>query len=153
MKKLFTITLFLLFSLNLFSQVVIDDVGDNWKVKIETALELIKTYDVEKYKTILSVCERISYWNGNYSTTEGLNTIVISNKEMNSTSIQNIAVVIIHESYHLNCLKQPNIDENLEEYKAYIYELDFLSRLPEPNENLLNHSINMAKYYLEKIKK
>ena len=149
MKKLLTFLFFILFYKNLFSQIVIDDAGDGWKPKIENALQLIETYDYEKYVKIIQVCNRISYWNGKYSTTEGTNTIVISSIEMNDTSIQNIASVIVHESYHLLKMTETNKNYNLEEYDAYIYELDFLSRIPNPNKNLLEHCIKMALYYLE----
>jgi hypothetical protein len=149
MKKIFTFLFFILFYKNLFSQVVIDDAGDNWKPKIETAIQLIETYDYDKYLKLTQVCNRISYWNGKYSTTEGIGTIIISSIEMRDTSIQNIAAVIIHESYHLMKINDKDKNEYLEEYDAYIYELDFLSRLPNPNKNLLEHCIKMALYYLE----
>jgi hypothetical protein len=150
MKKLFTILFLFLFFKNLFSQsIVIDDAGDGWRLKVEMALQLIETYDYDKYEKLRQACSRISYWNGNYSTTEGIDVIIISSIEMNDTSIQNIAAVIIHESYHL--MKKTEFEKNIyvEEYEAYIYELDFLSRLPNPNKNLLNHCIKMALYYLD----
>jgi hypothetical protein len=153
MKKIFTFLFFILFYKNLFSQVVIDDAGDNWKPKIETAIQLIETYDYDKYLKLTQVCDRISYWNGKYSTTEGIGTIIISSIEMRDTSIQNIAAVIIHESYHLMKINDKDKDEYLEEYNAYIYELDFLSRLPNPNKYLLEHCIKMALYYLELVSK
>jgi hypothetical protein len=153
MKKIFTFLFFILFYKNLFSQVVIDDAGDNWKPKIETAIQLIETYDYDKYLKLTQVCNRISYWNGKYSTTEGIGTIIISSIEMRDTSIQNIAAVIIHESYHLMKINDKDKDEYLEEYNAYIYELDFLSRLPNPNKYLLEHCIKMALYYLELVSK
>ena len=149
MKIFFILSFFLLIYTNLFSQIVIDDAGDNWKPKIETAIQLIKTYDHDKYLKLTQVCNRISYWNGRYSTTEGIGTIIISSIEIRDTSIQNIAAVIIHESYHLMKINDKDKNEYLEEYNAYIYELDFLSRLPNPNKNLLEHCIKIALHYLE----
>ena len=60
--------LLLFFSTNCFSQIKIDDVGDGWKIKVDSAISLIKLVDPDKYEQLKSVCKHVSYWNGNFST-------------------------------------------------------------------------------------
>ena len=81
MKKLLII-LILLISTNGFSQIRVEDIGDDWRSKVNIALDTIKKYDIEKYNNILKVCNHVTFWNGNFSTTEDSTTIMISQKDM-----------------------------------------------------------------------
>jgi len=146
--KTFIILPFLLFFNTLVSQIYIEDVGDNWKNKVEQSLQLIKTHDSSKYDSINKYCKHITFWNGDFSTTEDSVTIMISQKDM-SSSTNNIACVLVHESYHLKSCKY-GIDIDLEEYNAYKYEDDFLTNLGSYELFLKFHTGRMMKYHLDR---
>ena len=145
MKKLLLI---LLISISSYSQIKIDDVGDNWKGKIELALELIKDKDPIAYNTIIKHCTHISFWMGNFSSTQDFSTILISVKDMKMNSINNIACVIVHESYHLK-IHNENIKLllNDEESLCYEYEYNFLKKLSNVEPWLIEHVLKMADSY------
>jgi hypothetical protein len=106
------------------------NVGDNWKAKVATSLSLIKQVDPNKYELINDVCKHITYWDGDFSTTEDSVTIMISQKDMRFNSINNIAAILVHESKHLFYLKHNiKLPPNYEEILAYHYELEFLSKM------------------------
>lgn len=147
--KTYLLLIFLLFFNNIFGQIKIEDVGDDWKQKVENSIQLIKEKDKVKYDTLVKYCNHITFWNGNFSTTEDSTSIMISQKDMNSNSLTNIASVIIHESYHLKKYKSKmNID--LEEYEAYKYEYSFLEKLSTQEYWLKIHCLNMMNFYLKK---
>jgi hypothetical protein len=147
--KTYLLLIFLLFFNNIFGQIKIEDVGDGWKQKVENSIQLIKEKDKVKYDTLVKYCNHITFWNGNFSTTEDSTSIMISQKDMNSNSLTNIAAVIIHESYHLKKYKfKMNID--LEEYEAYKYEYSFLEKLSTQEYWLKIHCLNMMNFYLKK---
>ena len=56
---------------------VIDDVGDNWKLRVDSALQVVKKYDSINYGKILTNCKKVSFWNGSFSTVEDSQTILI----------------------------------------------------------------------------
>lgn len=131
-----------------YSQITIDDVGDNWRKNVIESLENIKKHDSQKYEILLSVCSHISFWNGDYSTIDDSATIVISQKDMKLNSINNISAVLVHESYHLWVIKLKfQHEKRVEELLAYIYEQDFLSKISNVEYYLLNHIDNMIEYY------
>jgi len=144
----FIILLMLLFSIQSVSQIVIDDVGEGWKKKVEESLEVIQKVDSSKYNIVLKHCKRIGFWNNNFSTTEGDDVILISKKDIQSGNINNLSAIIIHESKHLY-YKNNNIflDERDEEILCYQYELDFLKQIPLVEDWLIKHCENMIKYY------
>jgi len=147
MEKL--ILVFLMFlSLNLHSQIKIDDVGENWKKNVTLSLEVIKKYDKEKYDEIINVCKRITFHTGFHSTVEEPETIVISQLEMINFNVNNVAAVIIHESKHLffrkNKITQP---QNKEEKLCYEYELDFLKKIDGVEMWLIQHVKNMIELH------
>lgn len=143
----FVILLFLL-PIITFGQIKIEDVGDGWKNKVSLALENIKKYDTTKYNQLLKVCNHISFWNGQFSTTEDDRTILISQSDMNLNLINNISAVLIHESYHLFILQNKIIlAQKKEEQNAYLYELNFLIKIPNIEPGLLKHSLIMIKYF------
>jgi hypothetical protein len=140
MKHLVVIFL-LLFNYNVIGQINIDNVGDGWVDKVKDALTLIKHVDSEKYDTLIEVCDHVTFWNGNFSTTEDSHTIMISQSDIMNGSINNVAAVLVHESRHLyfmkNGIKLKEIDE---ETMAYLYELQFLEKIPGVEQYLINNA-------------
>ena len=130
MKHLVVILL-LLFNNNVVGQINIDNVGDGWVDKVKQALTLIKHVDSDKYDMLIDVCNHVTFWNGNFSTTENDHTIMISQSDIMRGSVNNVAAVLVHESRHLMFrklgIKMSEIDE---ETMSYIYELDFLQKIP-----------------------
>lgn len=125
--------------LTLSAQIKIDDVGDGWKSYIQQSLELIKQTDSIKYKQLVATCNHIGYWNGTYSTTED-STILISNLEMRRGNIHDIAAALVHESMHLYIIQQRTIlAPSEEETVCYLYELEFLSKIPNIEPWLIQH--------------
>lgn len=98
----------------------------------------------------MKYCNHITFWNGDFSTCEDSTSIMISRQDMLS-SINNIACVIVHESYHLKVYKN-NIDPDLEEYEAYKYENDFIKHLENYELWLKSHTLKMMKYHLDRYK-
>jgi len=139
--KHFSVIFLLLISNIVIGQVKIDDVGDGWVNKVNQALLLIKHIDSEKYVTLIDVCDHITFWNGNFSTTENDHTIMISQADIMRGSINNVAAVLIHESRHLyfrkNGIKMKEIDE---ETMAYLYELQFLKKIPDVEQFLIDNA-------------
>ena len=87
-------------------------------------------------------CKRISFWNGPYSTTED-KSIVISILDLKSESVNNMACVLVHESKHLELIQTKSLTQSEEECIAYRYELDFITKLKNPelylNKNCLEY--------------
>lgn len=140
MKSLWLILLFLPSILH--SQIKIDKAGDGWDLKVDSAISIIKKYDSTKYELLLKVCDTIEFWNGPYSTNNGLKTIVVSTKDVNLNSLNNLAAVIVHESFHLHCAKMkfgflPQKEENT----CYKYEFSFLEMLPNVEIWLWRHTL------------
>jgi hypothetical protein len=148
MKKLLSGLLFLFITLHSFGQLRVTDVGDGWKEKVDSALKIIQTYDIEKYNVILETCTLIGYWNESFSTTEGDSVILISTKDINHASINNIAAILVHESMHLY-IKQlyAKVSPNREETVCYVYELNFLYKVPNVEIWLIENAISKIKYY------
>jgi len=134
--------LFLILSTTLFAQIKIDDVGDGWKSKVDSALRIIEKTDQEVYKEVISNCNYITFWLGNFSTTTDSSTIMISTKDMKIGSVNNIACIIVHESHHLllkkNKVKMSPKDEEL---ACYMFEYEFLKKIPNPEDWLTIHVI------------
>lgn len=147
MKNLIVFILLLLPNL-IFGQIKILDVGDGWKAKVESALQVIKKTDKEKYEKLTVYCKEIGFWNGNFSTTEDGNKIILSKKELTHGSINNIACAIVHESRHL-MLEKSGVgwDENFQEFMCYDYELDFAKKIPNIEKWLLDHIKIMRNKY------
>ena len=148
MKKLLSVLLFLFISIYSFGQLKITDVGDGWKNKVDSALKIIQTYDIEKYNVILETCTLIGYWNESFSTTEGDSVILISTKDISNESINNIAAILVHESMHLY-IKQlyAQVNPNREETICYVYELNFLYKVPNVEPWLIENTTSKIKYY------
>ena len=126
----------------LFSQIKVDKAGDGWDQKIDSSLNIIQKYDSTKYKLLLDVCDRIEFWNGSYSTNDGKKTIIVSTEDVKLNSINNLAAVIIHESFHLYCTKSNlGFETTKEENVCYRYEFSFLEMLPNVEIWLWRHTL------------
>ena len=148
MIKSWIFLFYLFISTSLFAQLKITDVGDGWKNKVDSALKIIQKYDIEKYNVILETCTVIGYWNESFSTTEGDSVILISTKDINNQSINNIAAILVHESMHLY-IKQlySKLNPNEEEVICYTYELNFLYKVPNVENWLIENATIKIKYY------
>lgn len=137
----------MLFITNLtFGQIKIDKAGNGWDLKIDSALQLIKKVDIEKYQLIDSVCERVEFWSSGFSSNEGSygnkGTILVAVKDVQLNSINNLAVVLVHESLHLHVLQKGYIvAPEQEEAWCYRYELTFIDKLENPEPWLKQHAI------------
>jgi hypothetical protein len=136
------ITISLLLTTTVFSQIQIDDVGDGWKLKVDSALTLIKKTSPGHYKEISEYCNHITYWMGSFSTTQDSSTVVISVKDMKIGSVNNIACIIVHESHHLLLRKKHiKLEPKKEELECYEYEYGFLQMVPNVEDWLTIHVI------------
>jgi hypothetical protein len=130
------------------SQMVIDDVGDNWKLRVDSALQVVKKYDSINYGKILTNCKKVSFWNGSFSTVEDSQTILITQKDMKHSSINNIAAILVHESTHLFIInKRLKYTPSDEEVFCYFVELKFLEKIPNVEDWLINNTKKMILYY------
>lgn len=125
-----------------FGQIEIDGGFSEWENLVKKSIELVKQTDSSYHQTLVKNCKRISFWNGLYSTTED-KSIVISILDLKSESANNIACVLVHESKHLELVQTKSLTQSEEECIAYRYELDFITKLknPEPylNKNCLEY--------------
>ena len=141
-KNALIVTLTLLLTTTGFSQIQIDDVGDGWKLKVDSALTLIKKTSPEHYKEVSEYCNHITYWMGGFSTTQDSSTVAISVRDMKIGSVNNLACIIVHESHHLAILKKKIVmDPKKEELECYQYEYTFLQRIPNAEDWLTIHVI------------
>lgn len=136
------VILLLLLTSPVLSQIQIDDVGDGWKLKVDSALNLIEKTDSIVYKEVILNCNHISYWMGSFSTTQDSSTILISTKDIKLNSINNLACIIVHESKHLYYKRNKiKMVPNKEEYNCYLYEYEFLKKVPDVEDWLTIHVI------------
>lgn len=137
------IFVFLLITNTLFGQIKIDDVGDGWKSKVDSAISLIKEKDSNAYKLLIDHCKEVEFIIGDHSTTKLPSTIAITVKDMNIKSINNIAAILVHESYHLYIWRAKiKLTEKKEEHDAYVYEYNFLCKLTNVEDWLFLNAIN-----------
>ena len=127
---------------------VIDDVGDNWKLRVDSAIQVVKKYDSINYGKILTNCNKVSFWTGSFSTVEDSQTILITQKDMKHSSINNIAAILVHESTHLKIMNQ-KLRYTLIEEEIFCYhtELEFLRQIPNVEDWLINNTKKMILYY------
>ncbi len=144
------IFIFLLLSTTLFSQITVDDVGDGWKSKVDSALSLIQKTSPEHWDEVKKYCTHITFWIGDFSTTIDSSTIMISRKDIYINSINNLACLIVHEAHHL-MIWQNNIvlPVNKEELECYFWEAKFIEKLSNPEPWLKNHVIKCIIQYSE----
>lgn len=144
-----TITIIiLLFSFNSYCQIKIDDVGDGWKAKIESALTLIKYTDPYSYDIVKEHCNYISFWINDFSSTQNPSTILIATKDMKIESINNLACLIVHEAHHLRFKHYGVImEESEEELICYKRELKFMLNIPNIEPWLIDNAIKNIRRY------
>jgi hypothetical protein len=143
------ILLLLLIPFFSFSQIEICDVAD-WKSKVDSAIMLIKERDTMRYNILIQNCKRIDFIIGDFSSTQPPSTIVISVKDMKLNSINNIACVLVHESYHLYLYNNKiKLDNRTEEVICYIWEYDFLCNLTYVEDWLFKNTIKQIIYYTD----
>jgi hypothetical protein len=141
---------FLLITTNLCSQILVDDVGDGWKLKVESALILIKQTSPEHWEEVQKYCSHITYWMGDFSSTSDSSTVMISIKDMKIESINNLACIIIHETHHLYIAKNNILlSVSKEELECYLWELRFLNKVPDSEYWLKQHLIKCINHYTE----
>jgi hypothetical protein len=140
------ISILLIIYLPIHSQIKIDDVGDGWKGKVESALFLIEKTDQRAYNDVIKYCNHISFWNGNHSTTQYPSSIIISTKDIKINSVNNLACLIVHESQHLKInAKSISLTEEEEELYCYRYEYEFAKKIVDIEDWLIHHIINNIK--------
>ena len=131
-----------------FGQINIQDVGDGWKNKVDSAIALIKKTDTLSYQILMENCKDVEFIIGKYSTTKPPYTIAITTKDMSLNSINNIAAVLIHESYHLFIYNNKIIySQNEEEAVCYEKEYEFLCKLPDVEDWLFLNAMNNVILY------
>jgi len=139
--KRYVIIFLILLNYNVLGQIKVDNVGDGWVEKVNQAISLIKKVDSEKYDVLIDVCDHVTFWNGNFSTTEDSHTIMISQSDIKNGSVNNVAAVLVHESRHLyfrkHGIKMKEIDE---ETMSYLYELQFLEKIPGVEQYLIDNA-------------
>ena len=143
--------LLLLFCTTAQAQIQVAKAGDDWHVKIDSALTVIRTYDLEKYELLQRYCKRIDYWTGTFATTENKHNILIPASEIRLGIVNDLAAILVHESLHLYYLNN-NIRMSVyeEESKCYLYELDFLYCIPNVEPWLLTHALTQAVIFSRK---
>jgi hypothetical protein len=150
MRKLILMIVMVLSTTICKSQIVIDKAGDGWDLRADSALAIIKQTDTTAYKLVLRVCNKITFWSGNYSTNEGYKdtkgTIMISSTDAKAKSLNNIAAVIVHESLHLYMRFKGVQESPREEILCYSYEYDFLRKIPNVEYYLLEHCLKQIRY-------
>jgi len=71
---------------------------------------------------------------------------MISSKEMLDGNIYNISAIIVHETYHLMNYHE-NLDENFEESLAYIWEYEYLIKIPNVDSWLIENAKKQNEKY------
>lgn len=120
--------------------------GDGWDLKVDSAIQLIKRVDIDKYKMLDTNCTQVSFMISSYSSCEledGKGHIYIAVDDIKLNSINNIAVVLVHESLHLYIAKKGiQLIPAKEETFCYMYELNFIEKLTNPEPWLIEHALN-----------
>ncbi len=149
-KNATIVLFFLLLTQTLFSQILVDDVGDGWKSQVDSALALIEKTSPEHWNEVKEYCTHITYWLGDFSTTTDSSTVMISTKDMKIGSVNNLACIIIHETHHLYLLRNNILlSPKKEELNCYLYELEFLNKIENCEFWLKAHVIKCINHYSE----
>jgi hypothetical protein len=125
-----------------FSQIKISDVGDGWKGDVDSAIHLIKRVDTTNYRILIDNCHEIEFIISNTSSTKPPHTIAINTGDLKIKSINNLACVLVHESYHLYIFNHRIfLTPNEEELVCYNREYYFLCKLSGIEDWLFTHII------------
>ena len=135
----------------LCSQINIHKAGDGWDSIVKQAILLIAKTSPEHYKMLVNHVDVIEFWNEDYSSNnivDGKGVIVVSSKDIKLNSLNNIAAVLVHETYHLHLMAMPYIlSGHEEEYQAYSFELKFLKLLQNVEPDLLAYTKEQVKLW------
>ena len=131
MVKPYLLSILLLLSTNLFGQIKIAPVDFFLVNRVDSALNIIKNTDKGVYDTLIKYCTNIGFWNGKFSTIEGIGEIVITKNDVTKGPINNLAAVIVHESKHLQYVNNNiTVTIHVEEIDCFTYEKIFLLKIP-----------------------
>jgi hypothetical protein len=145
MRFIFAIVLF---PLLLSSQIIIPNVGDGWKTKVQQAIEVIKKYDLHKYNVLIYECKQIDFGLASFATSDGKSTIILPVEVLNRGCINDIAACLVHESLHIQFSKAGNrLGEDFEEVICYKWELDFLQKIPNAERWLISNALYQIGVY------
>ncbi len=150
-----SIILAILFSFNAYSQIEIPDIGDGWKNDVDSAIQLIKDTDTAAYRILMDNCKIIEFIISDHSSTKLPHTIAITVSDMKIGSINNIACLLVHESYHLylsNFNLSP-VNPDKEEYLCYLKEYEFMSKLAYVEDWLFINTFNKLLHYKAEMNK
>lgn len=117
------------------AQIRVDNVGDGWKARVDSAIQLVKEVSPTAWALLDSTTANVEFWLGDRSSTRPdptfkKGTILLAVDEI-EFGIVNIAAVLVHESFHLSLhQRQFKIESNQEEITAYVWELLFLMQVP-----------------------
>ena len=135
----------------LCSQIDIHKAGDGWDSIVKQAILLINKTSPTHYKMLVDHVDVIKFWNEDYSSNnvvDGKGVIVVSSKDIKLNSLNNIAAVLVHETYHLHLMAMPYIlSGHEEEYQAYSFELKFLKLLQNVEPDLLAYTKEQVKLW------
>lgn len=144
MKKLILLLLICTISIVANAQIKVDDVGDGWKLKVDSAIQLIGRTSIDAKNLLDSSTARVEFWLGDRSSTRPdpdrkRGTILLAVDEI-GLGIENIAAVLVHESFHLHIYNLGyKLDPIDEERWAYTWELLFLTQVQNcPHWLILN---------------
>lgn len=125
------------------AQITVDDVGDGWKTQVEKAIELIQQKDPDNYKILIENCSHVEFIIGDMSTTKPPSTIAITVNDMKLSSVNNIAAILVHESFHLYVNARGLVyTPEKEEREAYTREYAFLCKLENVEDWLFINAMN-----------
>lgn len=145
-----TLCVFLFLVNSCFCQ-TISKAGDGWDTKVDSAIQIIKEYDLQKYLLLREVCQRVDFWKSSFSSTglvDGDYTILVADADVKLNSINNLACVLVHESQHLlYAIQDSDLSEQEEEFRCYLYELSFAKNIPTPEPWLLANIYEKLQQY------
>ncbi len=152
MRIWYAIILFLSLTMYSYSsnerKIKIDPCKEEWRNLVDSSIELVKNTDPEAYMILVKNCSNIQFMLGTISTTVLPNTIVINTEDISKNSVNNIASLLVHESYHLELYNSGKImDPDEEELLCYQREYDFLTKLPYVEDWLFIHIVKRIIYY------
>ena len=132
----------ILLPIQAIAQIKVDDVGDGWKAKVDSAITLVKDVSPEAYKVLIGSTDRVEFWLGDRSSTRpdpdyNRGTILLAVDEI-ELGVVNIAAALVHESLHLRFHQnRTKLEPDHEEATAYFWELLFLLKVPNCPEWLI----------------
>jgi len=119
----------------LSAQIKVDDVGDGWKSRVDSAIQLIQKVSPDAWALLDSTTNKVEFWLGDRSSTRpdpafGKGTILLAVDDI-ELGVFNVAAVLVHESLHLSFhQKKLRLEAKQEELTAYLWELLFLMQVP-----------------------